>query len=131
VSGPEAILDTGRDIDNTLWVAIMVRLVRQELDVTERSVMLAARTHRRRVDRIARETKLNRRQLLIVATALAEPTRRFMIDSHSRASDVARATARADLLGLTALGYLRQERESHAFVFSPTPKLLDLEPGAV
>lgn len=126
VTGQDASICTGHDVDHTLWVAVMARLVRQELDATERSVLRASAMYRDRAARIAHETHLNRRQRLILAAAMAEPTRTFTIESHRRTFDVVRATARTDLLQLTELGYLRRERDSHTFVFTPTHKLLSL-----
>ena len=76
------------------------------------------------------DVKLNYRQRSVIAHALADPDAEFRIREHRTAYNVAYATARADLLGLVALGYLHQEQRGKAFVFLPEPDLAKRLGGA-
>jgi len=71
--------------------------------------------------RLAR--RLNHRQRALLLNALRHPEKTFTIAEHQRAHDVAYATARSDLLGLTAVKLLRQHEQGKAHVFVARPDL--------
>ena len=66
---------------------------------------------------------LNYRQRSVLTRALASPNAEFRIRRHQTAHRVVYQTARADLLQLVELGYLRKETRGKAFVFVPAPNL--------
>jgi Fic family protein len=70
----------------------------------------------------ARE-QLNRRQLELVLYSLRHPETEFTTASHQRAQGIDPQTARADLMGLAELGYLRRHRIGRAYVFYPADDL--------
>jgi len=67
--------------------------------------------------------ELNRRQLELVLYALRYPESEFTTASHQRAQGLDAQTARADLMGLAELGYLRKHRIGRAYVFYPVDDL--------
>ena len=71
----------------------------------------------------AARTELNRRQLELVLYALRYPETEFTTSSHQRAQGLDPQTARADLVRLAELGYLRKHRIGRAYVFYPADDL--------
>lgn len=73
----------------------------------------------------SRETgkKLNHRQREVLMQALRKLDTRISIAAHQKQQGVTYATARADLLGLEALGWLVRYQEGKRFEFLPVPDL--------
>jgi Fic family protein len=70
------------------------------------------------------EKQLNHRQTALLAHALKRPDEYFTIESHQRSHQIAYATARADLLGLAALGLLNESAHGgRKKVFYPAPDI--------
>lgn len=67
--------------------------------------------------------QINHRQRALLLNALKNPGKVFTIEMHRRSHGTSYQTARADLLSLTAVGFLHQFREGKAFVFAPAPDL--------
>ena len=61
--------------------------------------------------------KLNLRQLALLIGALKGRTEPYTIESHQRSHNVAYATARQDLMHLTRLGLLTEQRKGPAFEY--------------
>jgi len=61
--------------------------------------------------------ELNHRQEAILNRAVRHPGTIFTVESHKRSHEIAYATARADLLGLQALGLLNKRKRGKGFVF--------------
>ena len=61
--------------------------------------------------------KLNLRQLALLIGALKGRTEAYTIESHQRSHNVAYATARQDLMHLTRLGLLTEQRKGRAFEY--------------
>jgi len=66
---------------------------------------------------------LNHRQLALVNHGTKNPGFVYLIESHRRAHSVSYQTARTDLLDLSQLGLLEQEKKGKAFVFIAPPNL--------
>jgi Fic family protein len=69
------------------------------------------------------DVDINYRQRSVLAQALADPDREFLIRQHQLVHSVVYATARADLLDLVRYGYLTQVTRGRAFVFLPAHDL--------
>lgn len=113
----------GDEVDYTIYVGVMTRLVRQRLDEVEaelRRVLefdeLFSRTLREDLD-------INHRQRRVLQVALNNPDAVFKIESHQKTHRVAYATARADLMKLAELGFLQCIRGKRAFEFPVAPGL--------
>lgn len=101
-----------------------------QLTVAALDELLMSIDHARRRDAEVRsvlehDVEINYRQRTIISQAMTHPELEFRIREHQTTHNVAYATARADLLGLVERGYLRQEQRGKAFVFIPTPGLVD------
>jgi len=71
----------------------------------------------------ALRARLNHRQITLLTHALRHPGEEYRVDSHQRTHGVVYQTARADLLGLEALGLLLRSKIGNAFHFTPIPDL--------
>ena len=64
--------------------------------------------------------KLNLRQIALLTGALKGRSEAYTIDSHRRSHGISYATARQDLMDLTALGFLQEQKAGKAFhYFAP------------
>ena len=86
------------------------------------------------IDRKQKETKaaesrlrilrqLTHRQEALLTHALRHPDQEYTVASHQRSHGVVYATARADLLGLVAMGLLSQGKRGRTLVFRPAADL--------
>lgn len=66
---------------------------------------------------------LNHRQLAVLNDALRHPGARLTIEGHRTLTGVVYQTARTDLLGLVALGYLEQLKQGKKLYFAPVDDL--------
>ena len=130
-SGKEiARLESYNVSDFTPDVLTYLQITVAALDGLLRSIQRTRRRDAEVRSTLEHDVKLNYRQRSVIAHALADPDAEFRIREHRTAYNVAYATARADLLGLVALGYLRQEQRGKAFVFLPGPDLAKRLGGA-
>lgn len=102
----------------------------QQLDVLDRAVdelfayverKAKAQTSLRR--RLADRGGLNHRQLALLDHALRRPDAEYTHDSHATSHRISSVTARADLLGLVAKGWLRQVRAGRRVHYIPIDQL--------
>lgn len=119
-----SLIPVGREIDLTVYCATLVRLARLELDATERALQRMLKRDRALSEALLHDAAINHRQRQVLAAALNDPSAVFRIAAHQNVHGVVYATARADLLGLVDLGFLRCSRQGRAFVFTPAQGLL-------
>lgn len=70
-------------------------------------------------------TPLNHRQIALLTHALKHPGEVYRVSKHQAVHDVVYQTARADLLGLEALGFLAKIKQGNAFVFFAVENLTE------
>lgn len=104
--------------------------VLQQLDVLQRAVtelneyVVRKSDAQKRMRTLLHDRRdLNHRQLALLDHAMRHPEAEYTYDSHSNAQRVTRITARADLLQLTKIGLLQQQRQGRQHVFRPTERL--------
>jgi len=130
-SGKEiARLESYNVSDFTPDVLTYLQITVVALDDLLRSIQRTRRRDAEVRSTLEHDVKLNYRQRSVIAHALADPDAEFRMCEHRTAYNVAYATARADLLGLVTLGYLRQEQRGKTFVFLPEPDLAKRLGGA-
>jgi Fic family protein len=105
--------------------------VLQQLDVLERAVeelfdYVARKGHAQQQlrRRLQGRDDLNHRQLALLDHALRNPDALYTHDSHANSHRMSVMTARSDLLGLVARGWLRKARSGKRLVYQPA---VDLE----
>lgn len=72
---------------------------------------------------LRQRNELNHRQLALLHHALRKPDTTYTHESHANSHRVSIVSARADLLGLVDLGYLRKARRGKRFLYAPVPNL--------
>ncbi len=72
---------------------------------------------------LRQRNELNNRQLALLHHALRKPDTAYTHESHANSHRVSIVSARADLLRLVALGYLRKTRRGKRFLYAPSPNL--------
>lgn len=128
---PPAVMATIRDaqvlvdgeVDYTIYMGVMTRLVRQRLDEVEAELKRVIRQDETFSRTIREDLDLNHRQRHVLQVALSDPDAVFKIESHQKTHRVAYATARADLMKLVDLGFLGCVRTKRAFEFPVVPGL--------
>lgn len=118
-----AFVDTELDgNDLTYFIVYHLRVLERSLE--EFRHYLARKTAER--DRLAdtmAAAPVNPRQRALLARAADDPAAVFTYEGHAGAHEVQVSTARADLLALTKLGLLRQNKSGRRFEFTPVPDL--------
>lgn len=112
--------------DLTGFVTWAVESVWHALEELTRSIDVRVTEYERVRDQLRFDPTLNHRQRTILGRALRLPEATFFIDYHRRSYGVAYSTARADLVGLVDRGYMRVQRNGHAYVFTAAPGLRQL-----
>jgi Fic family protein len=123
-------LPTPRSASDTKGDYTADALTYLQLTVAALDELLMSIDHARRRDAQVRsalehDIEVNYRQRSIISQALAESEIEFRIREHQTTHNVVYATARADLMDLVERGYLCQEQRGKAFVFLPTPDLIE------
>jgi hypothetical protein len=122
----DSLIPVGQEIDLTVYCATLVRLARLELDATERALQRMLERDEALSEALRHDAAINHRQRQVLSAALNDSDAVFRMAGHQAIHGVVYATARADLLGLVDLGFLRCSRQGRAFVFTPAPGLLQL-----
>lgn len=65
--------------------------------------------------------EVNDRQRAVLLDALGRPRAEYTIEEHQTRNGISYFTARADLLGLESLGFMKRRRSGKKYVFTPTP----------
>jgi Fic family protein len=109
--------------DATYFVLHQLAVLRTAIDDLHGYLARKAQEVRAVEDSLRGRVDLNPRQLAILSEALRRPDARITIDEHRRASRVVYQTARTDLLGLVARGYLDQHKQGKRLAFAPVKDL--------
>lgn len=113
----------GDEVDFTAYVDAYTKLVTIKIAEMEAEFNRVVQRDTRLSRDLQGTFDINHRQRMILQQALDNPEAAFKIETHRAMANVAYATARADLLGLVELGFLRKTRKEHAFVFIVEPDL--------
>ena len=127
VEDAEVLIDD--EVDYTIYINVMTRLVRRKLDEVEIELTRMLKRDEAFVHALRNDLDLNHRQRAVLQVALSNPEAVFRIESHQKTHRVAYATARADLYELVDLGFLGRVRVRRAFEFPVTPGLRQLLMG--
>lgn len=113
----------GNEVDFTAYVDTYTKLVTIKLAEMEAEFNRVVRRDAELSRELQGTFDINHRQRMLLQQALDNPEAIFKIETHRAMGNIAYATARADLLGLVDLGFLRKTRKEHAFVFTVEPDL--------
>jgi len=116
-------LERYREYDLTPFVTIATQMTLQALQELGEYIDRSAKRDQEIRAALQEDTMLNHRQRSILGRALRNPEAQFSIRYHKTKHNVAYATARADLITLTEMGYLVQEQRGKAFIFVAAPDL--------
>lgn len=111
--------------DVTYFVAYSLRVVGLALE--DMRLYLEQKRKRREKEQsafVALPGDLNERQKALLVHAINHPNARYSVALHQNLHQVVYQTARADLLGLEAKGWLRKQKEGKKFVFVPIQERL-------
>lgn len=111
------------DNDLNYFILHQIEIIRKAVDELHRYIERKSSELRQLSSALRGIGKLNHRQEAILSRAVRHPGTIFTVESHKRSHDTAYATARADLLGLEALGFLGKRKRGKGFVFEAAPDL--------
>lgn len=131
IVGPPHVMASIRDaetlvdgeVDYTVYVGVLSQLTREGVEGIEEELRRAAGRDEAFSSLLHDDLQINHRQRQVLQIALKNPETVFEIEAHRRACRVAYATARADLVKLADLGFLKCVRKGHAFKFHVVPGL--------
>lgn len=109
--------------DLTYFILYHLEVIRRAIDAMHAYIDRKAAQVRSAEARIRETPDLNHRQRALLGHGLRHPGFRYSILSHQNSHDVAYATARADLLGLTEHGLLTKLKIGRRFYFRAEPDL--------
>lgn len=112
--------------DATYFVLQQLDVLQQAVDELFAHVERKNQAQTRLRQEIKRRDDLNHRQLAILDHALRHPEARYSHASHANSHRISTITARSDLHGLVALGWLRKSRVSKRDVYTPVEDLARL-----
>ncbi len=111
------------EVDFTTYVDVYTKLAVIKIHEMETEFNRVVRRDTRLSHDLQGVFDINHRQRMVLQQALDNPEAVFKIETHRAMNNIAYATARGDLLGLSELGFLRKTRKEHAFVFTVEPDL--------
>jgi Fic family protein len=114
------------DRDTTYFLLSQMRVLLQAIDDLQEYLRRKARdleATQQRFRRLARDSRLNPRQLALVQHALTHSDAEYTVASHQRSHGVVYETARSDLLALVRRRWLVKRQHGRKFVFGPAPDL--------
>lgn len=117
----ETLVDS--EVDFTTYVDVYTKLAVIKIHEMEAEFDRVVRRDTRLSHDLQGVFDINHRQRMVLQQALDNPEAVFKIETHRAMNNIAYATARGDLLGLSELGFLRKTRKEHAFVFTVEPDL--------
>lgn len=121
---PEACEDLiDGEVDFTPYVDVYSKLACLELAEMEREFNRMVQRDARLSEELRGTIDINHRQRMLLQQALNNLDAVFRVETHRAMCNIAYATARADLLGLAELGFLKRTRAGHAFEFTATGDL--------
>jgi len=116
------ITRVSEQLDGTEDILTYLQLIVAAIDELNDVIAMAGKEDDA-LERALRTTNLNYRQRAILTKALANPSREFRIRQQQAVHSVVYATARADLLELVDLGYIRKLKRGQTFVFMSSEDL--------
>lgn len=121
---------TGNGIDGTAEVLTHLQLTVAAIDELLRRIHSAKREDEALRKTLLDAERFNYRQRALLTEALRRPESEFTLREHRLTYKTVYSTARADLIELEELGYLRKHTRGQAFVFRASPDLREkLDPG--
>jgi Fic family protein len=105
--------------DGTYFLLHQLKVLRTAIDELHGYLQRKAQEVRELEHKLRGRDDLNNRQIAILNDALRHPGARITIDGHRTLARVVYQTARTDLLGLAALGYLEQFKIGKKLYFIP------------
>lgn len=108
--------------DATYFLLSQLRVVVHAIDELKKYLRAKMRSARE-IEQLLKRVDLNHRQVALLGHALRNPDSEFSYRSHATSHNVARESARSDLLDLEARGYLRRHKIGRAMYFQPAPDL--------
>jgi len=116
--------------DATYFLFNQLKVLRTAIDELHTYLKRKAQEVRDLEGRLRGRDDLNHRQLAVLNDALRHPDARITIEGHQTLNRVVYQTARTDLLGLVAEGYLQQSKIGKKLYFTPVRDLhRKLKPG--
>ncbi len=115
--------DCGEGRDWTFHFFVNLQLILAELNALERTVSAVRERDEHLQELLSHDPAINHRQRAILNQALRMPDTEHRIEPHRKLYGIAYATARADFLTLTDLGFLLKEQRNKTFVFRAHPNL--------
>lgn len=116
------------EFDLTYFLIYKARILRQAREDL-REYLARMRAQQRRARELLAEVELNDRQRQLLMDLAEHPTRDLTIEDHQVDAGVSYFTARSDLLGLEALGFVIRRRVGRKFVFTASERLLSTRPA--
>jgi Fic family protein len=112
------------DNDVTYFLLHQLKVLRAAIDELHGYLKRNAQELRELEHRLRGRDDLNNRQIAVLNDALRHPDTRLTIAGHRTLARVVYQTARTDLLGLAALGYLEQFKIGQTLYFVPARDLV-------
>ena len=119
----ESVREVDGSFDFTVHISASVEMVYGVLQMTAERVLDVIEKEDSLFEALEKDPLVNHRQRAIILQSMRDVTSTFRIASHQRATHVAYATARADLVGLTEMGLFDCMSEGRAYVFVPRPDI--------
>lgn len=118
------------DNDATYFLLNQLSMLRQAIDDLAGYLKKKSQEVRELEKRLRGQEDLNNRQLAVLGHILRHPDARISIDGHQASHRVVYQTARTDLLGLVAHGFLEQHKLGKKLYFTPIRDIdRKLKPG--
>ncbi len=112
--------------DLTYFLLAQLRAIRAAIDELQ-SYVQRKMDEARALEPLLRESAtFNHRQRALLSHALRNPSAEYTVRSHGTSHSVERQTARTDLKGLEAAGFLRCIVQGRRFLFTPVANLADV-----
>jgi Fic family protein len=111
------------DRDMTYFIMFHLRAIKLAVDELRIYLKGKQKESRNALQLLKKHPQLNHRQRALLASALEHPDTIFTFTTHMRTHGVVYQTARADLLGLHALGMLEMHKSGKKFHFTTAPDL--------
>lgn len=113
------------DNDLTYFIMFHLRAIKLAVDELRFYLKTKQKESRTALQLLQKQPQLNHRQRALLTGALEHPDTVFTFMTHMRTHGVVYQTARADLLGLQAMGLLELHKSGKKFHFTAAPDLAD------
>jgi Fic family protein len=123
VDAQTQVLDRYHEANATSWLTVQLILMTHALEQLRSRIQRAEVIDKAVRNQLQADTSLNHRQRSIIGRALRVPGATFRIGYHRTTHGIGYATAHRDLAALVEQGYLVQETQGRAIVFTAAPDL--------